>query len=189
MVLVSISRISLAAILLLLLFPDLCAGSPPDLNKRVRKEVDKLFDADTQSREIELKTGGQSPSALIREGDRVYAIEHSEDLQAYVLSTSARGRYDYFDYSIIYAMDLNVMGVLVTTYRSSHGAGICSKSWLKQFRGYQGEDLRLGKEVDSISGATISATSMVEDMKRCSLLMEELQASGLLTDPEISLYE
>ncbi len=189
MVLVSIIRMGQAVILLLLLFPDLYAGSPPDMNKKVQKEVDKLFDADTQSREIGLITDGQSPSALIREGDRAYAIEHSEDIQAYVFSTSARGRYDYFDYSIIYAMDLSVMGVLVTTYRSSHGAGICSKGWLKQFRGYQGEDLRLGKEVDSISGATISATSMVEDMKRCSLLMEELQASGLLTDPEISFYE
>jgi len=180
MVLVSLNRIGLVAILVLILIPNLCAGSPPGMNKKVQKEVNKLFDADTQSREIGLKTDGQSHSALIREGDRAYALEHSEDLQGYVLSTSAKGRYDYFDYSIIYAMDLSVMGVLVTTYRSSHGAGICSKGWLKQFRGYQGEELFLGKDVDSISGATISATSMVEDMKRCTLLMEELQASGLL---------
>ena len=180
MVLVSRNTLGLAAILVLLLIPKLCAGSPPDMNKKVQKEADKLFDTDTQSREIGLKTDGQSPSTLIREGDRAYTLEHSEDLQGYVLSTSAKGRYDYFDYSIIYAKDLSVMGVLVTTYRSSHGAGICSKGWLKQFKGYQGEDLRLGKDVDSISGATISATSIVEDMKRCTLLMEELLASGLL---------
>jgi Na+-translocating ferredoxin:NAD+ oxidoreductase RnfG subunit len=180
MVLVSRNTIGLAAILVLTLIPDLCAGSSPDMHKKVQKEVDKLFDAETQCNEIGLKTDGQSSSALIREGDRAYALEHSEDLQGYVFSTSAKGRYDYFDYSIIYAMDLSVMGVLVTTYRSSHGAGICSKGWLKQFRGYQGEELRLGKDVDSISGATISATSIVEDMKRCTLLMEELQASGLL---------
>ena len=180
MVLVSLNRMGMAAILLLILIPDLFAGSTPEMHKKVQKEADKLFDTETQSMEIGLKSDGKSPSVLVREGDRAYALEGSEDIQGYVLSTSALGRYDYFDYSIIYAMDLSVMAVLVTTYRSSHGAGICSKGWLKQFRGYQGEDLRLGKEVDSISGATISATSIVEDMKRCTLLMEELQASGLL---------
>lgn len=180
MVLVSLNRIGLAAILVLMLFPDLFAGSPPGMNKKVQKEVNKIFGSDTQCREIGLNKDGQSLSYLIREGDRAYALGQPEDLKAYVLSTSAKGRYDYFDYSIIYAMDLSVMGVLVTTYRSSHGAGISSKGWLKQFKGYRGEELRLGKDVDSISGATISATSMLEDMKRCSLLMEELKASGRL---------
>ena len=180
MVLVSINRVGLAVAMALILIPDLCAGSPPDMNKKVQKEVAKLFGTETQSMEIGIKSDVKSPSALLREGDRAYVLEGPEDVHGYVLSTSALGRYDYFDYSIIYAMDLSVMSVLVTTYRSSHGAGICSKGWLRQFRGYQGEELHLGKEVDSISGATISATSVVEDMKRCSLLMEELKASGRL---------
>ena len=64
--------------------------------------------------------------------------------------------------------------MVVTTYRSSHGAGICSKGWLKQFRGYHGEEIRLGKEIDSISGATISASSLVEDIQRGYKQMEEL---------------
>ena len=65
MVLVSRNTIGLAAILVLTLIPDLCAGSSPDMNKKVQKEADKLFDAETQCREIGLNTDGQSPSALI----------------------------------------------------------------------------------------------------------------------------
>jgi len=165
------------AIVLLLPLLYLCeAGAvfPPKPDKRVVKEVAKLFDAESFLEEITVQSEAQAVIELIREGDQPFAIESSEGLLGYVFSTSAMGRYDYFDYSIIYSEDLAVMAVLVTTYRSSHGAGICSKGWLKQFRGYQGEEISLGKDIDSISGATLSATSMVEDMKRCYLLMQEI---------------
>lgn len=173
-------KITIAVLLLLLMISELGAFHPPDPDKKVLKEVGKLFDGEYEFQEIDLGVDGLKVSELIHEGDRAFAIKSTEGVLGYVLSTSAMGRYDYFDYSVIYAIDLSVMGVLVTTYRSSHGAGICSKGWLKQFKGYQGEEIRIGKEIDSISGATFSSTSMVEDMKRSYSLMEELKEFGHL---------
>ncbi len=170
----------MAALSLLMLVSEVEAFHPPNPDKKVEKEVAKLFDIEAQFQEVPVFVDGQKVSDLIHEGDQAFALESNEGRLGYVLSTSAMGRYDYFDYSIIYAKDLTVMGVLVTTYRSSHGAGICSKGWLKQFKGYQGEEIRIGKEIDSISGATFSSTSMVEDMKRSYSLMKELEASGCL---------
>jgi Na+-translocating ferredoxin:NAD+ oxidoreductase RnfG subunit len=167
-------KISIVLTLLLLYICEAGAILPPNPDKRVVKEVTKLFDAETLLKEIPIPSEGQAVNDLMREDDQAYTVDSPEGELGYVFSTSAKGRYDYFDYSIIYAMDLSVIAVLVTTYRSSHGAGICSKGWLKQFRGYQGEEISLGKDIDSISGATLSATSMVEDMKRCYLLMEEI---------------
>ena len=167
-------KISTVLLLLLLYICEAGAIIPPKPDKRVVKEVTKLFSEESHLQEIPIHSEAQAVNGLMREGDQPFAIENSEGNLGYVFSTSAKGRYDYFDYSIIYSKDLSVMAVLVTTYRSSHGAGICSKGWLKQFKGYQGEEISLGKEIDSISGATLSATSMVEDMKRCYFLMEEI---------------
>jgi Na+-translocating ferredoxin:NAD+ oxidoreductase RnfG subunit len=167
-------KLSIVLLILLLFFCEAGAIFPPEPEKRVVKEVTKLFSEESILQEIPIPSEVQAVNDLMREGDQPYAIKSSEGILGYVFSTSAKGRYDYFDYSIIYSKDLSVMVVLVTTYRSSHGAGICSKGWLKQFKGYQGEEISLGKDIDSISGATLSATSMVEDMKRCYLLMEEI---------------
>jgi len=42
---------------------------------------------------------------------------------------------------------------------------ICSKNWLKQFIGYQGNPLRYKADIDGISGATISANSITSDIQ------------------------
>lgn len=44
------------------------------------------------------------------------------------------------------------------------GAEITSKAWLKQFRGYRGEKIRYGVEIQAISGATLSGLSMVKEV-------------------------
>lgn len=167
------------AILVFFLISELGAADPAFLNKKVQKEVSKIFDSKMQYSQILLGTEELKQATLARDADQLYIFQGPDDILGYVFSTSARGRYDYFDYSVIFSEDYTVLGVLVTTYRSSHGAAICSKGWLKQFRGYHGEKIRLGKEVDSISGATISATSIVADINRCYLLMEELGNSGV----------
>ena len=165
-------------VLLLLLNSVVWASFPADLDKAVEKRVAKLFSIDPVFTEIPVDGEFKRGESLIREGDLVNVIHSSLGVMGYVISTSARGRYDYFDYSVIFTEDLFVAGVIVTTYRSSHGAGICGKGWLKQFKGYKGEEISLGKEVDSISGATISATSLVDDIRRCYLLIDKLRVTG-----------
>ena len=164
----------LNSLLLILLLPCLNAESPADVNKSVRKEVAKLFEGEAQFRQIPLAADGETLPDLAKEGDQAMSIEVDGERSGYLISTSAKGRYDYFDYTVIFTKDLSVLCVKVTTYRSSHGAEICSKGWLKQFKGYKGERIEIGKDVDSISGATLSSTSMVEDMQRVYHLMDEL---------------
>ena len=114
------------------------------------------------------------------EGDWVYLIKQQDLVLGYLLSTRAKGRFDYFDYLLAYAPDLSVKGLTVTVYRSLHGAAICQKRWLSQFEGYAGEELTLEKEIDAVAGATISATSMVKDMKRCYQIMINLKEGGMI---------
>ena len=150
------------------------------MGKKENKEVIKLF-GDKQSVEpILLTPERESFSELIREGDCIYGLLQDEKIVGYLLSTRAKGRFDYFDYSVFYSEDLTVLGLLVTVYRSTHGAGICQKRWLHQFVGYNGGKLTVGREIDAISGATFSASSMVEDIQRCQQLMVRVKEAQLI---------
>ncbi len=73
---------------------------------------------------------------------------------------------EYFDYYAITNKQYTVLEVKVFNYAATHGEEICSKAWLKQFRGYNGtKPLRYGKDIDAISGATISGKAITEDVE------------------------
>ncbi len=118
----------------------------------------------------------------IHQGDKVYKVFRENDsiVLGYLLSTSAPGRFDEFDYFVIYNELLEVELVRISVYRSSHGSAICSKRWLKQFSGFKGGDIVYGKDVQAVSGATISGSSIVEDIKRSQRMMAQLKQKGLL---------
>jgi len=74
--------------------------------------------------------------------------------------------FEYFDYFIFYDKNHVVQLVKVFNYQASKGHEITSRGWLKQFTGYNGKtDLRIGKQIDGISGATISANAICNDIQ------------------------
>ena len=90
-------------------------------------------------------------------------------------SGGSDAKYENFWYGVIFDNDLKIKAVRVLEYSSDYGYEICSKNWLKQFQGFTGCDLKYGgKEVDSISGATVSGESIVSDISNlCWLLQGE----------------
>ena len=143
-------------------------------HKRVRKEIIKLFGETLEVVPDRPLKDSASYGEYFHSGDCLYRITEQEEIRGYLLSTSAKGRFDYFDYSVIYSEDKTVLKVIVTVYRSDHGAAICQKNWLGQFEGYHGGALKLGRDIDAVSGGTISSTSMVKDMQRCHLLISTM---------------
>lgn len=82
-----------------------------------------------------------------------------------VTSQVADVSHEYFDYYAILDKTKNIIEIKVYNYAATHGAEVCSKGWLRQFKGYNGsKSLRYGKDIDAISGATISGTSMTADI-------------------------
>ena len=150
------------------------------LSKKEMKEVSRIFEGEVLVGEVILTDFSTSTGEMLREGDLLFEITEENENRGYVLTTEAKGRFDYFDYSVYYSEELVVKGVIVTVYRSTHGAAICQRKWLSQFNGYDGEELKLGKEIDAISGATFSAESVVQDIQRCFALMTRLKDDGII---------
>ena len=79
---------------------------------------------------------------------------------------------EYFDYIILFNKDKSVVQVKIFNYQATHGQEITAKSWLKQFIGYQGQKkLKVNKNIDSISGATISTYAITEDINKRSAIL------------------
>lgn len=80
--------------------------------------------------------------------------------------------YEFFDYFILFEPNGKVVSVRVFNYEATHGQEITVKGWLKQFNGYDGtKRLQVGKEIDSISGATVSVYGIADDIRHKTKLL------------------
>lgn len=91
-----------------------------------------------------------------------YAIESNGIKLGYVLIGSAMGRYEEFDFAVLYSTEWLIENVEILVYRSDHGYEIMNKKWLAQFKGSTGCGLAYGKDIDAISGATLSGNALTE---------------------------
>lgn len=83
---------------------------------------------------------------------------------------------EYFDYYILFDKNKTVQSVKVFNYQATHGHEITAKGWLKQFVGHNGsEPLRVDKNIDAISGATISVYAITYDVEmKIDILLNEI---------------
>jgi len=83
---------------------------------------------------------------------------------------------EYFDYFILYDSVCSIRLVKIYNYQATHGQEVTAKSWLKQFIGYHGEtELVAGKNVDAISGATISVHAINYDIEYRTELLKQVK--------------
>lgn len=90
--------------------------------------------------------------------------------------STADENFEYFDYYIIFNQSLEVEKIRVYNYQATHGHEVSGRGWLKQFIGYEGDEkLEYGKNIDSISGATISANAITYNVQESSRYLHLLK--------------
>ena len=83
---------------------------------------------------------------------------------------------EYFDYFIIYDQNKSVKVVRIFNYQATHGHEVTAKGWLKQFCGYNtSRTLEVNKNVDAISGATVSVYAITDDVIAKTEILGKLQ--------------
>ncbi|MDM8160044.1 FMN-binding protein [Labilibaculum sp. K2S] len=152
---------------------------PKSIQKKIDKEVQKIFPAEDL---IMDDIDNLNLDAFNCEGVRdvnLSTLKKADKLMGFACFASSKGKNDFFDYMVVFNENLEIQKVVVLIYRSSYGGEIMAKSWLKQFIGkIGGEEMEFGKDIDGISGATISAPAMAKGVKTLSLLLSELKAKG-----------
>ena len=82
---------------------------------------------------------------------------------------------DFLDYLVLYNAAFEVEKVKVFRLNSEHGAEVTSQGWLRQFSGFApGKKLTVGKEVDAVSGATITVNNFTSDIQETTNLLYKI---------------
>ncbi len=91
------------------------------------------------------------------------------------ISTQQNLDSEYFDYFIFFDSAKTVELIEVYNYQASHGYEITAKGWLKQFIGFAGKDtLIVSKDIDGITGATVSVYAITEDVQAKTRLLKSM---------------
>jgi len=93
----------------------------------------------------------------------LFRPENSGD-SAYVVFSSVKGRYENFEYMVIINKSISVVDIKILKYRSEYGYEVSNKGWLKQFYLKPDISFEYRKNIDTLSGATFSAQSLVNDI-------------------------
>jgi len=148
------------------------AQTMPDMNHRtVTKEINKVFGTTqftvsdniiNENKDYLLLTSNNKPLgyAYLK---RVYSCRPGS---CYIPDKNSS---EYFDYLVVFDTKGIVLSVKVINYAATHGQQITSGGWLRQFQGFDGvEEKKVGKNVDAIAGATISAHAITNDINQAT---------------------
>jgi Na+-translocating ferredoxin:NAD+ oxidoreductase RnfG subunit len=136
---------------------------PKNLQKKVAKEIKATYNVEEYSlANIKISEKVNSSLAIKINNDNFYKIITNNVVIGFAFLDRAPSKTAEFDYLIL----LDVSGVIkksnVLIYREEYGGEIGSTRWLREFIGKTTQDnLEYKKNIDAISGATISVRSMI----------------------------
>jgi len=156
-------------------------GVPEKLQKKVDKEIEKVFganDFDLEPINLPNSLNAQLPAKITEHN--FFKLKKGSEVTGYIFVDNAPSKTATFDYLVVFDYSLSVVHSKVLIYREEYGGEIGSKRWLQQFIGKTGAD-RVDHEtnIDGISGATISVRSMTNSMDKL------LQTIGILQDKKM----
>jgi hypothetical protein len=161
--------------LIISLFPALKAEGYPHSEKtltRAAKFTDKIW----KDREVGLQAVvSDHSSANYSLHDSFFRLSDDSSLLGYLVVSAAKGRFDHFEFMMVYTNDFEVVEIRILVYRSEYGSQVASRGWLKQFYGFPPEKPYIyGYDVDALSGATFSAKSLTVQVNRINRMVVEL---------------
>ena len=180
------------AILILLFLVNICLFSQAGIDyypKSLKSELKKLNGIETQLQELFVP---EQFSRSLKFGKFYFIDNVSNVLSAkyiYIgrvntcraggcalnIESTVDANSEYFDYFILYDSDLSIRYVKIYNYQATHGYEVSSSNWLKQFQGYDGSrELIAGKNIDAISGATISVDATTFDIEHKTQLLRKI---------------
>ena len=99
----------------------------------------------------------------------------------FVVVDQVIGKHDLITYAVALDPEGNVKRVEIMEYREPYGYEVRNPRWLRQFAGKRhGAPLRLGRDIQNISGATLSSKHVIDGVRRL------LATHALVLAPSVS---
>lgn len=105
-------------------------------------------------------------------------LQHGEPA-GWLFVTDVLGKHEDIRFAVAISPTGSVKGVEVMEYRETHGGEVREKSWQSQFDGKKlGDGMRLGRDIDNISGATLSCRHLTDAIHALLIVHNRLLKAG-----------
>ena len=162
---------------LILLGGILIGGSP--IRDAAEKYIISQFDVDvsiymhTLKLDTELKVLVQNKVKQRFYRDELYYwnISNNDTTIAYALMDNVLGKSMPITFLVILNNEGSILFTKVIKYREAYGSEVCNKNWLAQFTHFsETTDFKVEKDINGISGATISVNSLSKGINKMTVL-------------------
>ena len=119
-------------------------------------------------------------------GEYVYLwlICDSDSISGFAILDNVYGKSMPITFLTIFDYTGSIEQVDIIRYREPFGGAVASRNWLDQFIGKNSvDDFKIGKNIDSITGATISVGSVTKGIKKLTILSQYILQDPLYTCP------
>ncbi|MFT6717072.1 MAG: Na+-translocating ferredoxin:NAD+ oxidoreductase RnfG subunit [Saprospiraceae bacterium] len=162
---------------------------PKHLDKKIDKLIKKVFKKEDSLSlrpfDLPLEFNNQSNIEL-------FTVIKDSTKRGYVTVTLANGcheggcsasnfeeeefsdKYEQYYFATVFDLKGKILRVKVIEYDSQYGYEIMSRGWLKQFRSSNNDEFIYGKNIDAITGATVSGESIVSEVNILRMIMEKV---------------
>lgn len=124
--------------------------------------------------EIEKKLGGPVKRAWV-----VYVAETDGRRDGYAIKDEEKGMHEPIDYAVQFSVAGAVERIEILEYREAYGDEVRGERFRAQFKGKKASDpIAAGKDIDIVSGASISSRSVALGVRRDTLVLSAALKSG-----------
>lgn len=104
-----------------------------------------------------------------------YKIIKDDKILGYAILDNVFGKSLPITFLVLFDLNGNIISSHIVKYREQYGGAVKNKNWNDQFIGGNSESsFEVGKNINSISGATISVNSVTKGIKKLTLLIKEI---------------
>lgn len=98
---------------------------------------------------------------------QVWRALRNGELLGWVFLDDVIGKHEFITYALAVSPGGTVNGLEVISYRETHGDEVREAGWRGQFTNKSlSDELKLGKDIDNISGATLSCRNLTDGVRR-----------------------
>jgi len=125
--------------------------------------------------EIKIYSEKKARSRFIFDHVYFWKIFESNSLVGVAILDNVLGKSLPITYLTCFNMDGQLINAHIVKYREDYGYEVGNRRWLNQFLGLiASSDYKVGKNIDGISGATISVNSVTRGINRSAIIVEYL---------------
>ncbi|MFC2118547.1 FMN-binding protein [Bacteroidota bacterium] len=150
------------------------ADLPTKIEKKIEREIRTNY-PDISIEKVLVDTLEYNISSNNGYMFNAFFLEHNKKKIGTLFFTQAMGRYNLFDFLVIFDKESIIKKIKILNYRSPHGGEISSRGFIKQFENKpENENFSYGKEINGISGATISGKAITNEINRLFKIVKRL---------------